>query len=400
MSPGISKGGMNLNSRHRSMLVFAAVVLPTALVDCIFLPTALRTTSSEKLLVNSPADPMEIGSGDGRRMGFFVQEPSERTALHPDFSNSLRQSNQRNSHLVLRGFREAIGEAWKSTVELIVEDQQIALGAIVDADGWVVTKASQLPEESKLICRLFDGRESKVRLVSTSDDLDLALLRIGYMRLQEVNWSSLATPTRGKWVATTDLDPTPAAVGVVSAGVQSVPAEKPRLGVQLTDSSSGAAITLVLPGSGADLAGLQVGDNIDSLDGAVLSDRDAVMARIESCKAGQNLLIGISRGQRKLQVRARLMDLADELLDPTELEVNGSISARRTGFSKVFLHDTVLEPNQCGGPLVDLDGMVVGINIARAGRVTSYALPVDTVRPVISQLVSSAKSSKHSAPTK
>ncbi len=76
------------------------------------------------------------------------------------------------------------------------------------------------------------------------------------------------------------------------------------------------------------------------------------------------------------------------------MEVNGLVSARSNGFSTVLLHDTVLLPNQCGGPLVNLDGHVVGINIARAGRVSSYALPVSTVRPEIERMVSRAKSNQ------
>ena len=90
-----------------------------------------------------------------------------------------------------------------------------------------------------------------------------------------------------------------------------------------------------------------------------------------------------------------MMDLADDLTDATEMEVNGSISARSSGFTTIFMHDTVLMlPNQCGGPLVNLDGRAVGINIARAGRVSSYALPTAVVRSQVTQMLSSAKSSQ------
>jgi serine protease Do len=43
----------------------------------------------------------------------------------------------------------------------------------------------------------------------------------------------------------------------------------------------------------------------------------------------------------------------------------------------------VLKPEDCGGPLVNLDGEVVGINISRAGRIESYALTPAVVRPVL-----------------
>jgi serine protease Do len=55
----------------------------------------------------------------------------------------------------------------------------------------------------------------------------------------------------------------------------------------------------------------------------------------------------------------------------------------------VLEHDTILQPNQCGGPLVDLDGQVVGINIARANRVATYAIPARVARPLLEALKSS-----------
>jgi len=55
-------------------------------------------------------------------------------------------------------------------------------------------------------------------------------------------------------------------------------------------------------------------------------------------------------------------------------------------FELALQHDTVLQNWQCGGPLVDLDGRAVGLNIARAGRVASYALPAELVRSIYDNL--------------
>ncbi len=54
-------------------------------------------------------------------------------------------------------------------------------------------------------------------------------------------------------------------------------------------------------------------------------------------------------------------------------------------------HDTVLQAAQCGGPVVDLDGRTIGLNIARADRTASYAIPAGTVRKVVDELLSGAK---------
>jgi serine protease Do len=49
-----------------------------------------------------------------------------------------------------------------------------------------------------------------------------------------------------------------------------------------------------------------------------------------------------------------------------------------------------LQPWLCGGPLVNLDGKAVGLNIARAGRVTTYALPAKLVKKILKNLQSKA----------
>ena len=66
--------------------------------------------------------------------------------------------------------------------------------------------------------------------------------------------------------------------------------------------------------------------------------------------------------------------------------MSGEISKRRDDFPFALQHDSVLTPEECGGPLVDLDGRVVGLNIARSGRVNSYALPSSLVQSVFERL--------------
>lgn len=325
----------------------------------------------------------------------LVQETG-RTSFRPDFSSSsLRRSNQRTSIFMLRTFRGALGDSWKSTVQLMNAGTQVALGAVVDSDGWIITKASQIPPTGELVCRLYNGSEHVARVVSKVYDLDLALAKIDQADLTPVIWENELLPQRGKWLATTDLQALPLAVGVISAGVQSVKSEQPRLGIVFPETSA-PVIAKVLPGSGAEEAGLREGDEVFSVNGQRFAAnesgrRDVLNAIKNGGRAGDYIRLGVRRRDREFEVDARLMDLTAELLEPTEMEVNGKISARATGFSSVFQHDTVLHPSQCGGPLVNLDGKVVGINIARAGRVSSYALPVNAVRPVLDSLLAQAK---------
>ena len=60
-------------------------------------------------------------------------------------------------------------------------------------------------------------------------------------------------------------------------------------------------------------------------------------------------------------------------------------SQRYDNFPSVFQHDAPLFPEECGGPITNLDGDVVGINIARLGRAASYAIPASTIQSLISK---------------
>ena len=46
-----------------------------------------------------------------------------------------------------------------------------------------------------------------------------------------------------------------------------------------------------------------------------------------------------------------------------------------------------LKPEDCGGPIVDLSGAVVGVNVARAGRIETLALPAEDVQAVVARLL-------------
>jgi serine protease Do len=304
----------------------------------------------------------------------------------------LKRAYQRSNFPMLRAFSEAVGDARLSTVRLVDSvGDRIALGAIVDSEGWIATKASQLPPSGTVIARLADNTELVAEVIEKVLEVDLALLRINRNGLIPVPWATSTIPLRGAWLATTDIDKMPTAVGVVSAGIQSVVRVNPVLGVELHDSSMGAAVRRVLHGTGADLAGLQVGDVIIEVNSKSIKSHSDFQRAIGVVQGGEVVHLIFNRGERQLEVDARLMDLSDELLDETEMEVNGPVSARATGFQRVFLHDTVLNPNQCGGPICNLDGQVVGLNIARAGRVSSYALPVDVVRPLLENMIAQAK---------
>ena len=64
----------------------------------------------------------------------------------------------------------------------------------------------------------------------------------------------------------------------------------------------------------------------------------------------------------------------------------GAISKNRHGFSEALQHDMSLDVNEVGGPIVDLKGRVVGMNIARSGRIESMAIPAATMKKLLEKV--------------
>ncbi|MCY2983703.1 MAG: PDZ domain-containing protein [Planctomycetota bacterium] len=313
-----------------------------------------------------------------------------------ELQNDGGRSHQRSHHKTLLAFRDSVGDKWKSTVQILDRNRQVALGAIVSGDGWIVSKSSEIPDR-KIEVRLFDNSKAEGTVKSRRADLDMALIKIERSNLTSIQWDTTTVARVGSWLATTDIRSLPVTIGVVSVVNRNIRRERAVLGVELgiPRGEKGALVEKVTMGSGADRAGLQAGDVITTIDGDQLNSQPDVMARLKGLMAGQRVDVGILRDGKKSLVTAQMMDLNYALLvDPTEMEVNGEISSRSTGFQNVLQHDSVIAPHQCGGPIVDVYGNAVGLNIARAGRVCSYAIPANIASAAITEMIASAGGTK------
>lgn len=330
-----------------------------------------------------------VDDSDGS-LSVFVQQG--RSGSGREFQNlNDRGAHQRTHYQTLRAFRESIGDTWKSTVQILVRNRQVALGAVVHPDGWIVSKSSEVPDQFDV--KLADGTKAVGAVRIRRTDMDLALIKIERDGLLPIELKTNREVPIGGWLISTDIRPSALSIGVVGVANRNVRPEKPVLGVRLEltpDRTQGAMVASIVDGGGADRAGIEIGDIIQTVDGKSYSKRDDVLDKLRSLQAGQFVELGILRDERPLKITAQMMDLANSLFDSTEMEVNGHISARATGFQNVIQHDTVLQPHQCGGPIVDVEGNVVGLNIARNGRVASLAFHSRSLEPTIRDMLSSA----------
>jgi serine protease Do len=300
---------------------------------------------------------------------------------------------QRTSPRVLAAFRKVVAGPSRSTVRITCDGQDAALGTVVGADGWVLTKASEL--KGKIACRLQNGRELEARVVNTNKRFDLALLKVEARGLTPVRWWESSSAPVGNWVASPGTGKRPVGVGVVSVAARTMPVAKspwdsdslPKgyLGVGLEPVKGGARISQVLPGTAAHKAGLKVNDTILAIAGKTIADANAVMSTLQGFKPRDVIAVRVKRGDGELELKVTLGKRPPDRED-FQNRLGSKLSKRRRGFPKILQHDTVLKPGDCGGPLVDLDGNVIGINIARAGRTESYAVPSEAVLPLLKKL--------------
>ena len=129
--------------------------------------------------------------------------------------------------------------------------------------------------------------------------------------------------------------------------------------------------------SAAAEAGVRAADRIVSVEGKKTPTGDELKKVVSSYNPGDTVALIVQRGDETLTIRVTLQGSIPGFEGRSEFQNNlgGRLSVRRFGFPIALQHDTVLRPTDCGGPVVDLDGRVVGFNIARAGRTESYAIP-------------------------
>ena len=103
---------------------------------------------------------------------------------------------------------------------------------------------------------------------------------------------------------------------------------------------------------------------------------------VEGRQPGDWVMLTVQRDQAILALQGALdLDPGVEFERTEFLDGRaGRLSRRRTGFPAVIQHDIAVQPEECGGPLVDGNGRLVGVNIARRARESTLAIPISVVK--------------------
>ncbi|MBN82309.1 MAG: hypothetical protein CMJ70_19435 [Planctomycetaceae bacterium] len=321
------------------------------------------------------------------------QSSSDQVSRQPDnvapWLRRWARENQRNNPAVLSAFRGIVENAGRSTVLVYSDGRQVAYGTVVDSAGFVLTKASELAGQTE--CQLADGQKLTAKLVGVHSELDLAMLKINDADAVPVQWQTEAHIRPGNWLATAGVDPTPLAIGVISVSSRRIARARAILGIQLDDGSSAARVTHVYADSGAEAAGIKKGDLVVALNKNPVGTAQELIDQLREFRPGDRVVLTLQRSDREIRAVATLQNSANTPLgqrEHTTKSLGRKLSKRHSGFPRAFQHDSTLRPNECGSPVVDLTGKTIGINIAVADRVSTLAIPVTSILPVLEELKS------------
>ena len=276
------------------------------------------------------------------------------------------------------------------------EDGQtkLILGTVVaDADSskLIVSKSSEVIEQPSV---LFRNKVYEAEVIGRDVLEDLVLLRVADLPATPATFVGRDELASGTLIAT-PLPPRPdrlrdPILGVRATGVFSS-RRRLMLGVQLQYARGNARIATVIPGFPFEAAGIEAGDILRRLNDVEIRQQRDVQRVMGAASHTEKISIEIERGDETIET-----EITPKFEEPTMLprmphvadEVPGGLSERVMGFSSIFSHDTLLRPRHCGGPVLDLAGRVLGVNIARASRTQSYALTGDVVMRFVNRMTS------------
>jgi S1-C subfamily serine protease len=168
---------------------------------------------------------------------------------------------------------------------------------------------------------------------------------------------------------------------------------RPELGIrQVRAQETGVEITVINAGSPAELAGINTGETLLRIDDREITNQRDVNEAVSAKRIGDYVTVVLLRDDAEVLIEVQLAEEDAPPAPPAQGRPNvaGPVNARLSHFGAVIQHDGVVLPAQQGGPVIDLRGNVIGLNIARADRTHTFALLAHRVALVLEQLMEDA----------
>jgi len=145
------------------------------------------------------------------------------------------------------------------------------------------------------------------------------------------------------------------------------------LGITPDDYVGGVKIKGINPNTAASKSSLSIGDIILNVNETGFDGALAFNAILAHYKPGDKVVFKVKRNDSSYLIPVEL-GMRPELGSHAADYFEGGKSIKKDGFKHVFAHDGRLTPSDCGGPVFDIEGHFMGINIARVSRTSTIAI--------------------------
>ncbi len=306
---------------------------------------------------------------------------------------SLESAYRTTGTAVVAAF-EAQRQVLQTSSAVILDDRkEIAYGVVISAEGYILTKASELLEAKTLGVTVDQKNYPEAKVLMVDPTWDVALLKVEASGLVPVVYAPTSAVPQGTWVVANGVTSRLTRrllAGIISAKPREIPASGgAALGVILNAKSKVLEVDDVNEKSGAKEAGLQKGDVILTIEGKKVANVTDIADALKERKAGTQVKLTYRRKGAETTVDVRLAargELFTEQMNRND-QMSGDFSPHRSGFPRVIQHDILGSRTVEGGPLLDFDGHCIGMNIARANRAENFAIPVEELKELAARLM-------------
>ena len=309
---------------------------------------------------------------------------------------SLESAYRTTGTAVVAAFETQRAVMQTSSAVILDGRKEVGYGVVISPEGHILTKASEFLDLKTPSIMVDRTNYPVVKVLATDSEWDVVLVKVEAAGLIPVVYAPTSEVPQGTWVVAngaTTRTHRRVLEGIISAKIREIPASGgPALGVVLKPKSKTLEIEDVNPNSGAKQAGLQKGDVILSIEGKAVTKIEEIAEALKERKAGTMVKVTFRRGKDEQTVDVRLAtrgEMFTELMNRNDA-MSGDFSRRRSGFPRVLQHDILGNGKIVGGPLLDMDGRCLGMNIARANRAESFAIPVEDLKALADRLMKPA----------
>lgn len=309
---------------------------------------------------------------------------------------SLESAYRTTGTAVVAAFEAQRAVLQTSSAVMLDGRKEAGYGVVISPQGHLLVKASEFSAWKTPSATVDRTNYPEVKLLAVDAEWDVALVKIEAEGLIPVGYAPNSDVAQGTWVVAngaTTRTTRRLLAGIVSAKTREIPAAGGAvLGVVLKAKSKTLEIEDVNEKSGAKQAGLQKGDVLLSIAGKAVGKIEDIAEALKDCKSGSMVKVTYRRGKEEQSTEVRLAARSEMFTDQMNRndQMSGDFSKRRSGFPRALQHDILANSKIMGGPLLDLDGRCLGMNIARANRAETFAIPVEDLKTLAERLLKQA----------